>query len=164
MATLRLLLPKTDIDLQVFICCWFVAGEADRDGDGLWPHHQRSLGDDHLPRLEVPGGHPEPPDVRGTADLVGTALRLVDLPVKLLMFSGAVEGHVTASTSLVCRSTTLGADELVRVPFPLDPVHPGGLPGHLSHHSQCVTDLRAGYIYHLTQERKPRGVLRSRHH
>ena len=119
-ATLRLLLPKTDIDLQVFICCWFVAGEADRDGDGLWPHHQRSLGDDHLPRLEVPGGHQVPPDVRGAADLVGAALGLVDLPVELLVLPGAIKDAGAASAAL--QRACFGAS----------------LPAHLSFHKYWV--------------------------
>ena len=42
---------------HIFAGGWFVAGEADWDGDGLGPHHQRGLGDDHLAGLEVAGGH-----------------------------------------------------------------------------------------------------------
>ena len=54
---------------HIFAGGWFVAGEADWDGDGLGSHHQRGLGDDHLPRLEVAGGHQVAAQLGGAAHL-----------------------------------------------------------------------------------------------
>ena len=109
------LLSRSHSDLQIFICGWFIAGQTHWDGDSLWTDHQGSLGYDHLPGLQVPGGHQVSPDVRGAADLVGAALGLVNLPVELLVLPGAVEGHMTARAPLVGRTPTLGTDELVCV-------------------------------------------------
>ena len=54
---------------HIFAGGWFVAGEADWDGDGLGPHHQRGLGDDHLAGLEVAGGHQVAAQLGRAADL-----------------------------------------------------------------------------------------------